>query len=50
MKQAYGTLEELQGDEVLFERTDEDPVIVATTSIALTQAIDHNILVLMKIF
>ena len=39
-----GTLEEMHEDEVLFERTDEDPIMVTTTSITLTQATSHNIL------
>lgn len=30
----------------MFEKTDEDPVIVAIASVALTQAIVHNIIVL----
>ena len=46
MKQSDGTLEEMQEDEVLFEKTDEDPMTVATTSTALTQATTHNIRVL----
>ena len=43
MKQVEGTLEEMQEDEVLFERTDGDTIMVAIHSIALTQAIVHNI-------
>ena len=35
-KQSDGTLKEVQEDEVLFERTDEDPITVATASIALS--------------
>ena len=31
---------------MLFERTDQDPIMVATTSTILTQAIVHNISVL----
>jgi hypothetical protein len=46
VKQTNGTSEEMQEDEVLFKKTDEDPVIVAPTSATLTQAIDHNIIVL----
>ena len=46
VKQVYGTLEEMQEDQVLFERTDKDPVMVAIASITLTQAIAHNVLVL----
>lgn len=36
----------MQEDEVVFERTNEDPIMVATTLVALTQATTHNILVL----
>ena len=43
MKQANGTLEEMHEDEVLFERTDEDPIMVATTSTTLAQATAYNI-------
>ena len=32
VNQSDGTMEEIQEDEVLFEKTDEGPVIVATTS------------------
>ena len=46
MKQVDGTSEEMQEDEVLFERTDEDPIMVDPTSTYLTQAIVHNISVL----
>ena len=46
MKQSDGTLEEMQEDEVLFEKSDEYPVIVVTASVALTQATTHNIIVL----
>ena len=42
-KEDDGTLEEMQEDEVLFEKTDEDPVTVVTTSTTLTQATTHNI-------
>ena len=31
---------------MLFEKTNEDPVMVGTASVALTQATTHNILVL----
>ena len=31
---------------MLFERTNEDPIMVATTLVSLTQAIVHNISVL----
>jgi hypothetical protein len=46
VKQDDGNLEEMQEDEVLFEKTHEDPMIVATTLATLTQATSHNILVL----
>ena len=36
----------MQEDEVLFEKIDEDSVIVATTSAALTQDTAHNVTVL----
>ena len=39
-------MKEVQEDEVLFEKTDEDPVTVATTSIYLSQATSHNVTVL----
>ena len=45
-KQVDGTLEDMQEDEVLFERTDEDPIMVNTISTTLTQATTHNISVL----
>ena len=45
-KQSDRTLEEMQEYEVLFEKTDEDPVTIATTSVSLTQATTHNITVL----
>ena len=35
-KQNDGTLKEVQEDEILFERTDEDPITVATASAALS--------------
>ena len=40
------TMKEIQEDEVLFENTNEDPVIVATTSTTLSQAIAQNVTVL----
>ena len=46
MKQVDGTLEEMQEDEVLFKRTNEDPIMVATTSTTLTQATTHVVSVL----
>ena len=39
-------MKEIQEDEVLFEKTDEDPVIVATTSATLSQATAHNVTIL----
>jgi hypothetical protein len=36
VKQSDGTLEEMKEDEVLFEKTDEDPMTVATASVSLT--------------
>ena len=45
-KQNDGTLKEVPEDEVLFEKTDEDPIIVATASVALSQAIVHNVTML----
>ena len=39
-------MKEMQEDEILFEKTDEDPKTVATTSTTLTQATTHNITVL----
>ena len=39
-------MKEVQEDEVLFEKTDEDPVIVATTSATLSQATTHNVTIL----
>ena len=46
VKQDDGTLEEMKEDKVLFERTDEDTIMVATNSTTLTQATAHNISVL----
>ena len=48
MKQNDGTMKEVQEDDVLFKKTDEDPVTVATTSVALTQATTHNVTMLNK--
>ena len=45
-KQNDGTLKEVQEDEILFERIDEDPITVATTSATLSQATIHNITML----
>ena len=46
MKKDDGTLEEMQEDEVLFEKTNEDHVMVAIASVSLTQATSQNISVL----
>ena len=35
-------MKDIQEDEVLFENTNEDPMIVATTSTTLSQATSHN--------
>ena len=43
MKQNDRTLKDIQEDEVLFEKIDEDPVTVATTSTTLTQYTTHNV-------
>ena len=48
MKQSDGTMKEMQEDEVLFEKINEDPVIVAITSATLTQATAHNVTMLNK--
>ena len=45
-KQSDGNLEEMQEDEVLFHKTDGDPVTVATSTVALTEATAHNITIL----
>ena len=39
-------MKEIQEHEVLFERTDEDPIIVAIASIALSQDTTHNVTML----
>ena len=46
MRKSDGTLEEMQEDEVLFKKYDEDHMIVTTTSTTLTQATSHNITIL----
>ena len=46
MKENDGTMEEMQEDEVLFDKTYKDPVKVSTSSESLTQATSHNIIVL----
>ena len=45
-RQNDGTYKKVHEDEILFERIEEDPVTVATTSAALTQATIHNVNVL----
>ena len=42
-------MKEVQEDEVLFEKTDEDPMTLATTSATLTQATAHNVTMLNEI-
>ena len=42
-RQDDGTYKEVQEDESLFEKIEEDPVTVATASAALSQATVHNI-------
>ena len=39
-------MKEVQEDEVLFEKNDEDPMIVATTLATLTQDTSHNVTML----
>ena len=46
VKKKNGTLEDMQEDEVLSEKTVEDPLTIATTSATLTQATSHNISIL----
>ena len=36
-------MKEIQEDEVLFEKTDEDPVTVSTISTTLSHATTHNV-------
>ena len=38
----------MQEDEILFERTDEDPITIATTSVTLSQATVYNVTMLTK--
>ena len=42
-KKNDGTMKEIQEDEVLFKKTDEDMIIVATTSTTLLQDTTHNV-------
>ena len=46
MKQNNGTMEEMEEDEVIIEKIDEDPVTIATASATLTQDTTHNVIVL----
>jgi hypothetical protein len=39
-------MKEIKEDEVLFEKTDEYTLIVATTSVALSHATSHNVAML----
>ena len=39
-------MKEIQKDQVLFEKTDEDSVTAATSSTTLSQAIAHNVTIL----
>ena len=39
-------MKEIQEDEVLFKKTDEDPMTVEITSATLTQDIAHNVTML----
>ena len=39
-------MKEIREDEILFEKTDEDPITVATTSTTLSQATAHNVTML----
>ena len=45
-KQNGETMKEVQEDEVLFEKTDEDPMIVATPLASLSWATSYNVTVL----
>ena len=46
VKHNDGTMKKVKEDEVMFERTYEDPMIVATTSMYLTQDTSHNVTML----
>ena len=43
VKERDGQVREITKDEVLFKKTDEDPMLIAKTFVALTQASVHNI-------
>ena len=45
-KQNDKTMKEIQEDEFFFEKSDEDPVTVATMSANLSQATAHNVTML----
>ena len=45
-KQNDGTVKEVQEDDALFEKTDKDPITVATTSATLSNATVHNVTML----
>ena len=46
VKERDGEVREIIEDWVLFEKIDEDPMLIATTSATLTQASVHNISIL----
>ena len=46
MKQSDGAMKEIQEVEVLFEKTDEDLVIVATTSTSLSLDTSHKVIMM----
>ena len=43
VKERDGQVRKITEDEVLFEKTDEDPMLIATTSVVMTQASVYNI-------
>ena len=43
-------MKEIQGVEVLFEKTDEDLVTIASASVSLSQATAHNVTILNENF
>ena len=45
-KQNDRTMKEIREDEFLFEKTNEDPMTIATASVALAQATAHNVTML----
>ena len=46
VKQNDGNMNEMQEDEVMFQKNDEDPVTIATSSTTLTQATSHSVTML----